>query len=189
MFIRGIGTIALGGTTTALAGCSKSADVDSETPTTRELPTFDATHAGLFAEIEPLERSIYNATNEFRDQHGYEPLRYNEKLAGIARLHSRNMALKGFFGHTDHKDRSHVDRAELFGYTSETLGENLYKSELRREWDRNEIAHRPVDWWLGSTSHRSAMFSDLYTESGIGAYITESLEMYVTALYSAENGK
>lgn len=172
-----------------LAGCTGSASEENQNLSPREPPEFDATNGRMFSEIEPVEGAIHETTNEVREEHGREPLRYDEGLAEIARFHSRNMAQEDFFRHTDHKNRSHRDRAELFGYTAGSLGENLYKSGLREGWSIERIARRSVDRWLQSTSHRLTMLDESQTEAGVGAYITEKREILVTALYSTQDGE
>lgn len=184
-FLRGAGAAVSPSGAVALAGCGEGTTEETVTPTARELPMFDATHGGMFSDIKPVERAVYEEINEYRAEHDYESFGYDEGLAGISRFHSRNMAVEGFYDHTDHKDRSPGDRAEMFGYSTPSIGEILVRFTVHEEnVSKERIARHAIEGWDSSTSHRYLLLAVTKVEIGVGIYITEQGEFYITAMAS-----
>lgn len=84
---------------------------------------------------ERLSAAIYFATNEIRAKKRLGILPYNPKLAKAARMHSDQMAKKGFFSHTNRKNkklREPDDRAKASGIKNPKLAENIIEGFLIR---------------------------------------------------------
>lgn len=189
-FLRNVGSVATGSMTIPLAGCISDGDEAATTPTPPEIPSFHATNGGIFSDIEALERAVHEATNEFRAEEEHDPLGYNEDLAKIARYHSRNMAKEGFFAHVDHNERGGGDRADYFGYPNTAISENLLRVTLPSHWDTYEkVAVETVAGWEESQSHRAALLTTAHIVAGVGGYVTEERDMYMTMMFADVDGE
>jgi uncharacterized protein YkwD len=99
-----------------------------------------------------------------------EPLALNEALTITARLHSQDMADRGFFNHVNPDGLNPTDRAVAQGY-SYSAGENIAAGYFEVD-----LVHRA---WLQSVEHRLnvlSLYEDFddsfkYTEFGAGAGI------------------
>jgi uncharacterized protein YkwD len=189
-FLQGIRAVVSGTGAIALTGCTEGVDEDTPTPTPAEIPSFNATNAGIFSDIETLERAVYNMMNGFRVEEGYEPLGYNQDLAEIARYHSWNMARKDFFAHDDYKGRSGGDRADYFGYPDTAISENLFRVGIPEEVKSSKpIANKTIQGWKNSPSHRAGMLTTAHIVAGIGGYIDTNRVVFITAMYADIDGE
>lgn len=152
-----------------------------------------------------LEQEVHRLVNEVRREHGVAPLAWNERLAGLARSHSRDMAEHRFFSHVNRRGEDVNRRAEHAGitcrkqhgnYILEGLGENLYETSryatyqrvfsesaerLLLEWKTQQrIARDAVDGWLQSPPHRANLLSPDYETQGIGVARSDTEEVIVT---------
>jgi len=123
-----------------------------------------------------VEKQTFKLINQYRDQEGLPPLKWNEDIAGIARSHSRDMA-KGDvdFGHGGFDGRVDQMKSVIAGF--EGAGENvLYTSDM------NELAEHAVQMWLHSPHHLKNIRGD-YNFSGIGVWQSPSGAIYFTQLF------
>ena len=152
-----------------------------------------------------LEREVYTLVNQVREEHGLTPLAWNDKLAELARSHSRDMAEHQFFSHVNQRGEDVNRRAAEAGitcrkrrgnYILEGLGENLYETaryatyqrvfgesaeRLILEWKTQQrIARDAVDGWLQSPPHRANLLSPDYETQGIGVAHSEEEELVIT---------
>lgn len=129
----------------------------------------------MSAAASALERELAAQVNAHRRTKGLSGLRYDDRIAGLAREHSRRMARGEVrFGHEGMRTRAErlVDSHALSG-----LAENV----ARR--------HRAVDvpgavlrGWLRSGAHRVNLEGD-YHLTGVGAARGEAGDLYLTQLY------
>jgi uncharacterized protein YkwD len=88
------------------------------------------------------------------------PLAPDAALRAAARAHSRDMAVRGFFSHTNPDGRSPADRAVAAGYPSRHVGENI------------AAGHRSpaevVDGWMQSAGHCQNIMEPSYRVLGVG---------------------
>jgi uncharacterized protein YkwD len=173
------------GAATAFTGCTGTVD-DTKTTTPEELPSFDAAHGDVFSEIKPVEMAIHDATNKFREDRGRSPYDYQSRLAAISRNHSRNMAMKDFFAHTDHKGRGVGDRVDAYGYKG-IVSENLIRFTVPDSWDAQQVGSHAVSGWKDSAGHRMTLLDETKVEAGVGAYLTDQEEIFITAMYGNKN--
>lgn len=184
-FLQDIGGVVSGSTALTLAGCVSNSDGGTPTETYPEIPSFDATRGGFYTEIEPIEKAIREAINEFRIEEGYSRVGPNNDLSKISRNHSRNMAKEGFFDHIDHEGRSPSARADYFGYPDASIAENLYWTQIPPEGYTHEVVGaRTVSSWKDSSSHLMTMLWTGAVVVGVGAYVAESGAMFVTAMFA-----
>ena len=152
-----------------------------------------------------LEREVHALVNEVRAEHGLAPLIWNERLAALARQHSRDMAEHRFFSHVNQRGEDVNRRAanaditcrkRRGNYILEGLGENLYETSryatyqrvygesaerLLLEWKtQGRIARDAVDGWLQSPPHRANLLSPDYETQGIGVARSAEEEVVIT---------
>lgn len=72
-----------------------------------------------------LEQQMLVLVNQVRAQAGAPPLVMDDNLQKVARAHSRDMWLRGYFGHVDPDGNDPFARMRAAGITFETAGENI----------------------------------------------------------------
>lgn len=90
------------------------------------------------------------------------PLRANATLDRAARIHSEDMATKGFFGHDGSDGSTPLIRATRVGYAGRSVGENVAAGQATPEF--------AVDGWVKSPPHCANLMNPAFTEMGI-AYV------------------
>jgi uncharacterized protein YkwD len=153
-----------------------------------------------------LEQRIHQQVNRERENRGLAPLELDEKIAVIARSHSRDMANGGFFSHINPAGEDPGRRAERMGWVKKKrtgadtwvtgLAENLSLNHLynkvitvtengaivekRYLWNtQEEIVLSTVREWMNSPGHRKNLLSPLHDREGIGVAISGD-DVYVT---------
>jgi len=150
-----------------------------------------------------LERRIHELVNEKRQERGLTPLAWDERLAEIARYHSRDMAERNYFEHHSPEGEDFSDRYAKFGYDASNRvgdvvykgGENLFLNNLYESYTYNketgeiyeyqfntldEIARSTVEGWMLSEGHRENMLMPHFRVEGIGVIITSEGKIYIT---------
>jgi len=89
-----------------------------------------------------------------------EPLTMNGALRCAARVHSQDMANRGFFDHVNPEGESPGDRISRAGYSFFTAGENIAAGQTSPE----EV----VAGWLDSPGHCMNIMSPDFEEIGVG---------------------
>ncbi|HEY6293161.1 MAG TPA: CAP domain-containing protein [Terriglobia bacterium] len=135
-------------------------------------------------EIADLEKQMYELVNRDRSDPAnageiggkVTPLKWNERLASVARAHSRAMLTQGFFAHVDPEGRSPGMRVRAAGIGWQAVGENIaiYPSVESAE---TAFMNEP----RFEHNHRSNILGSKYTDVGVGIvqdprgwyYITE----------------
>jgi uncharacterized protein YkwD len=142
--------------------------------------------AGLFApnlaadepeeiDLRDLEKTIGIRVNEYRASVGKPPFESNEKVAKLARSHSRRMAQgKVGFGHDGLQKRAEeiADSIEMAG-----LAENISKH------DRSSgFVDAALRQWLASPDHKKNIDGD-YDLTGVGAAQAPDGIVYFTQIF------
>lgn len=172
----------------SLAGCDSSLQVrggqQTATRTPKPMTPFDATEPETFTEAQrqDLERRIHDLVNAERRKNGHSPLGFNKHLAYIARTHSRDMGVKGYFAHKEPDGDRLTDRLDRYGYESEHSAENIVRPSATPDTPLSRIAELAVRGWMASPSHREQILVPSYTVEGIGAYVTSDYTVYVTEI-------
>jgi uncharacterized protein YkwD len=89
-----------------------------------------------------------------------EPLTMNAALRCAARLHSLDMATRGFFDHTNPDGDGPGERIAPTGYEPRTWGENIALGYATPE--------DVVSGWMGSDGHCANIMRAAFTEIGVG---------------------
>jgi len=106
-----------------------------------------------------LEAADLDLVNGERLAAGVDPLAANRTLSDVAAAYAEQMAVEGFFGHTDPEGRNVSDRVRSVGVNFVVVGENLALAATL------ESAH---DGLMGSEGHRANILSGSFTEVGVG---------------------
>jgi uncharacterized protein YkwD len=186
-----------------LGGSGTNADVTTATPTPAGTPTSapaDDTAGDVAGDgsssvglsRERIEELTHRAVNEHRQQQGLSPIAVDENLKEIARGHSQEMAMQGYFAHESPSGGTFEDRYDTAGYYCRvdvgdgylTGGENIYKMTLAGKTVSNgEVAEAAATSWMNSPEHRQNILRPQWDDMGIGVYILESgseTTIYVT---------
>lgn len=148
-----------------------------------------------------LENRIHELINEKRRQNGLSALRYDSKLADIARKHSQDMATNNFFDHVNFNGEDPTARGLKSGYRCykdygsyyiDGLAENLFENNLydsityyngipSYDWNTpEEIAQSTVNGWMNSLGHRQNILTATYDAEGIGVAISSNDQVLIT---------
>jgi uncharacterized protein YkwD len=130
-----------------------------------------------------LEQQMYELVNRDRADPANTPetnaqasaLRWNDRLAAVARAHSLDMLNHGYFSHEDLQGGSVARRVEAAGMAWKAVGENIaiYPSVARAEAGFMNEPHF-------SANHRGNILSSNYTEIGIGIVQAPDGSLYIT---------
>jgi uncharacterized protein YkwD len=103
------------------------------------------------------------------------PLRWNDRLAAVARAHSLDMMNQGYFAHEDPQGRSVAGRVEAAGMEWQAVGENIaiYTSVARAE---AAFMSEP----RFSKNHRANILNPDFTDVGIGIVPGPDSRLYIT---------
>jgi uncharacterized protein YkwD len=139
-----------------------------------------------------LESRIFDLVQD--ERHALDPkakpLAHDSELSQVARAHSADMAKKNYFAHRG------PDGETSAGLIMDTdaqfqglLGENLAAQYFvaGSGVDVEIFAHRFVDAWLASPSHRENLAFAAYDRSGVGAAV-DGNTIYVTQLFATDLG-
>lgn len=119
-------------------------------------------------------KEIFDMTNILRQRYDVSTLEWNEKAANAAFKHSKEMSDENYFSHDSKWQGDLSQRLETENIAFQAAGENI-------------AAQYPdgiavVLGWVNSEGHRKNMFSDMFTELGVGVYHDEYTQDFVTPL-------
>lgn len=129
--------------------------------------------------ISVIEHRVFDLINQRRTAAGLSLLAWSDNVAGVARVHSKNMASLKFFSHTGVDGKKVNNRADELGVKKwHSLGENIaynrgFKSPLESA----------VQSWMSSPGHRDNILKNDWQESGIGVVVTEDGTYYFTQVF------
>ncbi|MCH5185882.1 MAG: hypothetical protein J1F64_07135 [Oscillospiraceae bacterium] len=112
-----------------------------------------------------MEHRVLDLVNAERAAYGLNALVWNESLADVARAHSYDMAVRGFFDHTNPDGLSPFDRIKQYGITYSVAAENIAEGQSTPEDVMNA--------WMNSPGHRANILNASLTELGVGLYISD----------------
>ena len=112
------------------------------------------------AEIRPfLEIKMLEMVNKERAKEGLPALRNDPEMTRVARAHSNDMFVKGYFAHNSPEGKTPFDRMRAAGVHFNTAGENLALAQTL------EIAHTNL---MNSPGHRANILHPSFGRLGIG---------------------
>ncbi len=128
------------------------------------------------------------------ERHRIDPhsllLRDDPELAHAARLHSADMAARGYFAHKGPSGESAAElivdsNAQFQGLVGENLAAQYFT--VGAPIDVDMFARRVVDSWLASPGHKENLAFSRYDRTGIGAAANHDT-IYVTELFATDLG-
>ena len=126
-----------------------------------------------------IEQDAFQLINVERSLAGLPALKWNEKLAKVARLHSQNMANYNFFSHKGADGLMVDERADQVGLGKwQAIGENI--AFMQGYPNPAAVA---VEKWLLSASHRSNLLNPQWSDSAVGVAMTEDGKVYFTQVF------
>lgn len=112
------------------------------------------------AEVRPLlEMQMLELVNKERTKAGLKPLKADPELAIVARAHSQDMFVRGYFAHVNPDGKDPFDRMKAANVSFRTAGENLALAQTL------EIAHTNL---MNSPGHRANILNPAFGRLGIG---------------------
>jgi uncharacterized protein YkwD len=106
-----------------------------------------------------LEAQMLQLVNEERRKEGLKPLHFDTELMKVARAHSQDMFVRGYFSHFSPEGKASSDRIEAAGLRYRIAGENLALGQTL------EICHSGL---MNSPGHRANILQKKYGRVGIG---------------------
>ena len=127
---------------------------------------------------EQAERRIFDLLNEDRQRAHLPPLHYDDKLAAVARNHSRDMHEHDFVGHVSPTTGDAVARMRRAGLAAPVILENVARAYSPEEVERG---------LMDSPGHRANILSNEATHVGIGVAFGREVEgkkeLFATQLF------
>jgi uncharacterized protein YkwD len=105
------------------------------------------------------EADMLQMINEERQKHGLKPLQADQEMLPVARAHSQDMFVKGYFAHDNLEGKDPFDRMRAANIRFRTAGENLALAQTV------EIAHVNL---MNSPGHRANILNPSFGRVGIG---------------------
>ena len=123
-----------------------------------------------------VEKEAFSLVNEYRKSNLLPLLIWDDKIAKVARDHSKDMATgEADFGHEGFHERVSHLQSVMSGFRG--AGENVYMSS-----DLNEVARNAVATWLHSPHHLENIRGD-YNYSGMGVWLDKDGTIYFTQIF------
>ncbi|MGZ5219258.1 MAG: CvpA family protein [Chitinophagaceae bacterium] len=116
--------------------------------------TYDKAEVRPFLEIKMLEM-----VNKERVKEGLKPLKADPEMSRVARAHSSDMFVRGYFAHNTPEGKTPFDRMRAAGVQFSAAGENLALAQTL------EIAHTNL---MNSPGHRANILHPSFGRLGIG---------------------
>ncbi len=135
---------------------------------------FACTQSSKTISVTEFEHRIWELTNQQRSAYNLPPLLYDEGLADLARLHSKNMFNFDFFAHKDHLGYLVDDRKKKYypQLVVSSIGENLAKFvNGARTFTPEEV----VNGWMNSPEHKENILNATYTHLGVGVFTQDEV--------------
>jgi uncharacterized protein YkwD len=125
--------------------------------------------------VELVNRDRADPANALETNGRAQPLRWNDRLAAVARAHSLDMLNQGYFSHEDAQGRSVARRVEAAGMAWQSVGENIaiYSSVAGAE---AAFMNEP----RFMKNHRANILNTAFTEVGIGIVQAPNGSLYIT---------
>jgi len=110
--------------------------------------------------VDPAVEEFIRLLNGKRSRIGCPELKWDERVASVASEHSRDMARRNYFSHTNPAGRDSFDRLRASHIHYSLAGENIAKGV--------KTGQEAYDLWLNSPEHRENMLDCRFTHQGVG---------------------
>ncbi|MBQ2896855.1 MAG: hypothetical protein IJE46_00840 [Clostridia bacterium] len=112
------------------------------------------------------ELEVLELVNAERKKNGLSSLSWDNRAAEVARAHSKDMADRNFFSHTNPDGKSPFDRLKAYGISYKSAAENIAAGQATPQ----EV----VKSWMNSEGHRANILNKTVTKLGVGYYKSNS---------------
>ncbi|PZD93304.1 copper amine oxidase [Paenibacillus sambharensis] len=119
-----------------------------------------------------MERQVFDLANAERTRRGLQPFTWDEQAAASSRKHSKDMAVNGYFSHTNLQDESPFDRMSQEGISYRMAAENIAAGHAN--------AFHVHIGWMNSQGHRTNLMNERLARLGVGIYAGGSYKLYYT---------
>ncbi|MET7592080.1 CAP domain-containing protein [Streptomyces sp. NPDC005444] len=136
-------------------------------------------HPATPGPTDPVVQAV-TLLNAERVKAGCRAVTQNSTLSKAAQLHSADMVLRGYFGHTSPDGFGPGERLTAAGYRWASYGENI----ARGHQDTQSVVHA----WISSPPNRANIVNCAFTEAGAGTYATSDGPVWTLILASTEQG-
>ncbi len=144
-----------------------------------ESSSLTAAATTAFADANTVERTAFTKTNEARVKNGLTPLTWDPVLCLMARMHSLEMAKRGYFAHETPEGLEPKDRARALGILHfRVLGENIAYNKGYQ--DPGAFA---AERWMMSGAHRANILYIGFQASAIGTFVAADGSVYLTQVF------
>lgn len=120
--------------------------------------------------------------NEFRIEHGVQPLKPEDRLSETAAYFATYMADSGNLDHLA-DGNTPAARVKRRGYAYCVIGENIAFEYSSRGFTPERLARNFVEGWRDSPTHRANMLDAAVTETGIAVAQSGKGEYYAAQLF------
>ena len=148
--------------------------------------------------VELIEKAVFSLTNELRKTLRVSELREIEEISVIARVHSRDMRVRGFFSHDNPDGDTPTDRARKAGFSglikspdgkprhglSENIGRVGRYSSIQQSKRNQKVVGRRIKWqsevllgrqivkgFLDSPAHKKNLLDPTKAFIGVGIHV------------------
>lgn len=146
--------------------------LDAGSPT----PPVTSDCLGLGQPRSDLHQSLLDAVNQYRAEHGLNPLIYSQTLEAEAETYVRDMSARNFFSHVDPDGHNPGDRALTAGFCHKYVGENLAAGQRSVE--------AVMAAWEASPGHNANLLDPDYVYVGVGIFVDGSGRPYWSENYA-----
>lgn len=139
------------------------------------------------ARVQKLENLMAEIVNNERRLRNLPALKYNERMASIARAHSAEMRDKKYFAHESPTPRLRepLDRYVAgTGRTPRLVAENVYRVWGGRSFLTEKDLRDAHQALMDSPGHRSNILLEGATQTGIGLATNAGGDLWITQLYA-----
>lgn len=124
------------------------------------------------------EKEMFYLVNAIRVRNGLPTVKWNDRVAEVARSHSNDMAINNYFDHKNLDGKSPFDRMSEAGLVYRTAGENLAVGQFSAIF-----AHEGL---LNSYGHRKNILNSNFEELGVGVSFQNDRPYFTQNYYTGK---
>lgn len=125
-----------------------------------------------------LEAELFDEINRVRAEHHLIALARRPDLDAVARAHSEDMAVRGYFSHDTPEGANPLDRIRAAALEDMSLA----AENLGRTTERNPT-RALVASWLHSPDHRRNLLAPAFNTTGLGIAVGRDGALLITQVY------
>ncbi|GAA0470858.1 SafA/ExsA family spore coat assembly protein [Alkalibacillus silvisoli] len=114
----------------------------------------------LKTEVKAIEEEVVRITNQYRQEHGLQPLQHDWQLSRVARYKSQDMRDHNYFSHQSPNYGSPSNMIDQFNVSYRRTAENIAAGQ--------RTANAVVESWMNSAGHRQNILDPNMTHIGVG---------------------